>query len=296
MNSREQGFLLLTGYLGNPDRRPLTTAQFRELALRARVMEKPVPGVDMVTEDLLKMGYSRESADRILLLLSQTEQLEWYLTEGKYAQCVPVTRISKNYPNVVHRRLLLDAPGVLWAKGDLSLLDTPMIALVGSRELNEENRIFAQEVGIQAARQGFTLVSGNAKGADRTAQDACLEQGGKAISVVADRLDQHKLQENILYLSEDGFDLPFSAQRALSRNRVIHCLGSSTFVAQCHLGRGGTWDGTTKNLRYGWSPVYCYGDGSPGILELSQMGAKVISCSDLQDIAVLKPDAQSFME
>ncbi len=296
MNSREQGFLLLTGYLGNPDRRPLTTAQFRELALRARVMEKPVPGVDMVTEDLLKMGYSRESADRILLLLSQTEQLEWYLTEGKYAQCVPVTRISKNYPNVVHRRLLLDAPGVLWAKGDLSLLDTPMIALVGSRELNKENRIFAQEVGIQAARQGFTLVSGNAKGADRTAQDACLEQGGKAISVVADRLDQHKLQENILYLSEDGFDLPFSAQRALSRNRVIHCLGSSTFVAQCHLGRGGTWDGTTKNLRYGWSPVYCYGDGSPGILELSQMGAKVISCSDLQDIAVLKPDAQSFME
>lgn len=296
MNPREQGFLLLTGYLGDPERKPLTTAQFRELALRARAMEKPAPGVEMTAEDLLKMGYSRESANRILGLLSQTEQLEWYLTEGKYARCVPVTRISKNYPAAVHHRLLLDAPGVLWAKGDLSLLETPMIALVGSRELKSDNRVFAKEVGKQAALQGYTLVSGNANGADKTAQDACLEQGGKVISVVADRLDKHSEKENLLYLSLDGFDIPFSAPRALDRNRVIHCLGSKVFVAQCNFGKGGTWDGTKKNLRFGWSPVYCFGDGSPAIEELAQMGAKKVVFDDLQDIAILQPDARSFME
>ena len=88
-----------------------------------------------------------------------------------------------------------------------------MVALVGSRELREENWKFAAEVGRQAALQGYVLVSGNARGADRTAQEACLAAGGKVICVVADDLWKQPLRENILYLSEDDFEEGFSAQR-----------------------------------------------------------------------------------
>lgn len=296
MNPREQGFLLLTGYLGDPERRPLTVAQFRELTKRVRVMERPSQEREMAEEDLISLGCSRAFARRVLQLLSQTEQLRWYLSKGKRTGCVPITRITDGYPEAVRKCLGLEAPGVLWAKGDLRLLDTPKISLVGSRELKEENRAFAEDVGKQAALQGYTLVSGDARGADRTAQDSCLEHGGSVISVVADELEKHPLRENVLYLSEDGFDLVFSAQRALQRNRIIHSLGNSTFVAQCRLEKGGTWDGTVKNLRNCWSPVFCFRDESPASLELEQMGAVLIESTALRDISALQPNTMNFID
>ena len=105
--------------------------------------------------------------------------------------------------------------------------------------------------------------------------------------LLADELIRYKTQDNMLYLSEDGFDIPINAWRALSRNRVIHGLGSKTFVAQCRSGGGGTWDGTTKNLKNQWSPVYCYRDGSDGSLELSKRGAVLIDLVDLKHISKL---------
>ena len=148
----------------------------------------------------------------------------------------------------LRQRLGGEAPGVLWARGDLSLLNTPAVALVGSRDLRPPNEAFAKEVGEQAARQGFVLISGNARGADRTAQDSCLAAGGQVISVVADALSEKTEQENVLYLSEEDYDQAFSAQRALRRNRVIHALGEVTLVAQSDLGIGGTWSGTTTTV------------------------------------------------
>ena len=287
MNARERGFLLLASHLGDPDRRPLTGHQLRVLGQRVRDLTVDDPDQDLTEQDLLGLGYGREMAVRIVSLLDEEERLDHYLARGKRAGCVPVTRISEQYPVLLRQRLGQDAPAVLWARGDLSLLNAPAVSLVGSRDLLPENRKFAAEVGKQAAKQGLTLISGNARGADRTAQDACLSSGGTVISVVADELERHLLRENLLYLSEDGFDEPFSAQRALSRNRVIHAMGWRVFVAQTALETGGTWDGTAKNLRARWSDVYCFSDGSRGAEELCRMGAFPIGISDLSDFASL---------
>ena len=288
MNTGERGFLLLTSQLGDAERKPLTVAQFRTLAARAVQMKKPENVRELTAKDIVELGYDWQMAERILRLLSDGEVLEAYLRWGQKWDCVPVTRVSKAYPPAVRRRLGLDAPGCLWAKGDVSLLSTQMISLVGSRDLAEPNREFAKKVGFEAARQGVTLVSGNARGADRAAQEACLDAGGRVISVVADRLQKEPLQKNVLYLSEDSFDLPFSSRRALSRNRVIHALGYLTFIAQCDVGIGGTWDGTAKNLRNGWSPVFCFADGSAASAELEQLGATLITTEDLSDLSYLK--------
>ena len=200
---------------------------------------------------------------------------------------MPITRVSPGYPAALRQRLGGEAPGVLWAKGDLSLLNTPAVALVGSRDLRPENRKFAEEAGRQAAKQGLTLISGNARGADVTAQNACLRAGGRVISIVADSLTSHSKKPNVLYLSEDGFDEAFSAQRALSRNRCIHAMGAAVLVAQANLQKGGTWDGTSKNLRFGWTPVCCFRDGSDAAMVLEQMGATPITMVDLQDLPEL---------
>ena len=296
MNPRERGFALLSSHLGDPGRRPLTAPQLRVLAQRVAGMEHRDPERDLTAADLTALGYGMELAQRIISLLEAEDVLDHYLSRGKRAGCVPVTRVSPAYPLLLRKNLGLDSPGILWAKGDLSLLNTPAVALVGSRDLNPENRRFAEEAGRQAALQGLTLVSGNARGADRTAQEAALEAGGTVISIVADELARQPHREHVLCLSEDGFEEPFSAIRALSRNRCIHGMVWRTFVAQTSSGMGGTWDGTVKNLRAGWSGVYCFRDGSEGMERLLSMGAMTVGIDDLKDLSALPEKEKSFFD
>ena len=288
MNSREKGFLLLTSHLGDPERKVLTVAQLRDLAGRAKDLDITDPNRNMQIEDLVRLGYAPDMAQRILRLLDDKELLEYYLHRGARQGCQVLTRVSDGYPMQVRAKLGLDSPGCLWAKGDLTLLGRPSVSAVGSRDLRKANRDFACEVGVQAAKQGYVLVSGNARGADTVAQEACLAAGGCVISVVADALEKQPLRERVLYLSEDSFDCGFTPQRALSRNRVIHSFSSKTFVSQCAEETGGTWDGTVKNLKAGWSSVYCFRDGSGVAMRLADMGANLIDSHQLTKIAQLQ--------
>ena len=288
MNRLEEGFLLLTSHLGDPACKVLTIPQLRLLAKAVQASALGEKNGEVQAEDLMALGYNRPSAQRIVDLLNREAQLRWYLNKAQKCGCVPITRISAAYPDRLRKQLGMEAPGVLWAKGDLALLTMPKISLVGSRDLRQDNLVFAREVGRQAALQGYALVSGNARGADHAAQESCLEHGGCVISVVADTLTEHTPGERLLYLSEDGFDLAFSSQRALLRNRTIHSLSEKTFVAQCALGKGGTWDGTKRNLRRNLSDVFCYRDDSDASRELEQLGATLIGCGDLQDLSALQ--------
>ena len=285
MNVREQGYLLLSSTLGVPGRKILSPAQLRNLAQRAVTLE-PQPR-ELCYEDLIAIGCESAMAQRILGLLEDTQVLESYLQRARSYGCTPITRVSEAYPLCLRKRMGLDSPGCLWAKGDLSLLRMSAVSLVGSRELGLLNGAFAAEVGEQAAKQGYVLVSGNAKGADRTAQESALRHGGKVISVVADALHRYPAQKDVLYLSEEGFDLGFSSRRALSRNRVIHSLGQMTLVAQCTKGQGGTWDGSLRNLQNRYSPLYVLDDGSDGAEALLSLGARPICGMQLNDFSIL---------
>lgn len=295
MRNAERGFLLLTSHLGDPESKPMTVAQFRTLLSRVQSMERLEETRELTEADLVSIGYGQEQARHILQLLSRQEQLKYYVNRAGKAGCYPITRVSHGYPDALRLRLGSDCPGCLWAKGDSELLNRPMIALVGSRDMNPENRIFAEEAGRQAALQGYVLLSGNARGADRTAQESCLESGGQVVSIVADSLQACKDRPGVLYLSEDGYDSSFSAIRALSRNRLIHAMGKAVLIAQCTYGKGGTWSGTVQNLRHGWSPVFCFDDHSRASAALADMGASLVSWDALADISMLKPVTINFL-
>ena len=82
-------------------------------------------------------------AEHIVALLGEEALLQRYLQKAKARKCVPLTRQDARYPAAVRRKLGLDSPGCLWAKGDIRLLQGNLVSLVGSRTLNEENRLFA---------------------------------------------------------------------------------------------------------------------------------------------------------
>ena len=135
MTGAEQGFLLLTAHLGNPDRKPLTVAQFRQLTKVARQMEKPVEDRTLTAQDLINMGFRPDFAWRVIGLLEEENLLLRYLEQARSLSCYPITRLNDLYPQGIRDKLGLEAPGCLWAKGDSFALTQPMISLVGSRML-----------------------------------------------------------------------------------------------------------------------------------------------------------------
>ena len=294
MNPREAGFLLLGSCLGDPARRPLTPPQLQRLAARVRL--HPIPGADEAEPPpahLFKLGCSHSEAEHIVSLLSETDRLSAYLDRAGALGLQCLTRANPRYPRRLMRALGDRAPSVLWFDGNLDLLQRTGLSLVGSRELRPENRAFAQAAGLQMARQGYVLVSGGARGADAAAQASCLTGGGQVIAVLAGPLTGAS-HRNLLLCCEDSFDLPFSPARALSRNRLIHILGEKTLVAQAAFGSGGTWAGATENLRRGWSPVFCFTDGSPGAKALLERGATGVTISQLTDFSSLQPAQTVF--
>ena len=119
-----------------------------------------------------------------------------------------------------------------------------------------------------------------------------MHAGGSAVIFPAGRLLDCPAQTSVLYLADQGYDLPFSAQRALTRNHFIHAMGEKTLVAQCACGAGGTWHGTLDNLRAGWSPVFVNDDGSDGARALCERGAQPVR--ELKTLAELQPEQLQF--
>ena len=232
---------------------------------------RPFPDVPLSWESLGALGYAAEYRLRLLRLLDREDRLMDYVNAAP--EIVPLWQGHGQYPLYLER-MQEETPPVLFCQGDPDLLQLPAIAVVGSREPVQENAAFARAIGRQIAEEGFALVSGNARGIDTIAQEACLAAGGKVIAFVPDPLREYPQRKNVLYVSDEGYDCFFTAQRALRRNHYIHALGRLCFVAQCTKTAGGTWQGSTDNLRHGRSPLYVYDDGSEGVQALQKLGAK----------------------
>lgn len=82
---------------------------------------------------------------------------------------------------------LPDAPPFLWAKGDISLLNRPTIAVVGARNASSLGMRMARRLSKELAENGYGIVSGLARGIDTAAHQAALESG--SIAVLAGGID-----------------------------------------------------------------------------------------------------------
>ena len=272
----------------------LSLAQARELSRRARAagIGEEDPLRDVTVKDVRRLGYSEYEAGHIVSLLGRERQLDGYLLAAEKADVAVITRLDARFPQRLREQLGARCPAALFCRGDLRLLQRPCISVVGSRHLASPGAQFAAQAGRLAAREGFTLCSGDAMGADRTAQEACLRGGGSVLIFPATELVYCPARENILYAAEGGFELGFSAQRALGRNRFIHAMGEKTLVAQTSFGKGGTWNGSLDNLQHEYSPLFVFDDGSEGARALCARGATPVQA--LTSLQALTPAQLSF--
>ena len=135
---------------------------------------------------------------------------------------------------------LPDAPPVLSAIGDTSLLARPTLAIVGAREASLGGRRFAGELAVDLGAAGFVVASGLARGIDAAAHEAALSTG--TVAVLAGGIDKvyppqnAGLHERIagegLLLAESPLGAPPIARSFPRRNRIVSGLSAGVVVIE----------------------------------------------------------------
>ncbi len=89
-----------------------------------------------------------------------------------------------------------DPVEVLYFQGEWELVETPSVAVVGTREPSDEGRRRARKLAKALVEDGKTVVSGLAQGIDTEAHTAAIEAGGRTIAVIGTPLGEHYPPEN----------------------------------------------------------------------------------------------------
>lgn len=157
-----------------------------------------------------------------------------------------ITLADAAYPKAILE--ITDPPPVLFAKGNTVLLNTPAIAVVGSRHATPQGEKNAEAFSKELTLQGLTVVSGLALGIDGAAHRGALQGNGATIAVVGTGLDivyparhrelAHQIVETGLIISEFVIGTPSITSNFPKRNRLISGLSQGCLVVEANLQSG----------------------------------------------------------
>ncbi len=202
-----------------------------------------------------------------------------------------LTQEDADYPqNLKH---IPDPPFVLYVKGRLEEKDRCSIAVVGSRRASFYGLTSAEKFSADLANEGFTIISGLARGIDTCAHKGALKSGGRTIAVMGSGFqyiypaENKKLVETIAQngavISEFPINTRPLSQNFPCRNRVISGLSLGVLVVEAARNSGAliTADFALEQGRDVFAlPGKVDSDNSFGTNELIKQGAKLVSCAE----------------
>jgi DNA processing protein len=207
---------------------------------------------------------------------------------------------DKAYPEAL--REIPGAPPLLLAEGNLSLLQTVQLAVVGSRNPTQYGKRLAQDFALALSQRGITVSSGLALGIDAAAHRGALAGSGHTIAVLGSGVDaiypkSHQgLAEDILsagglILSEFPLGTSPLPWHFPKRNRIISGLSQGVLVVEATLGSGSlkTAEHALQQGREIFAiPGSIHSPLSRGCHALIQQGAKLVN--EIDDIFTELPN------
>lgn len=315
LSANTQAILLLTAPLiagRSPSSQDLLSpGEYKRLARHLREIQyQPADLVSPDAPEILRACQPVIDEGRLQRLLGRGLLLSQVVERWQARAIWVVSRADAEYPRRLKVRLREDAPAVLYGCGDISLLESGGLAVVGSRHVDDSLIDYTMAVGRIAARARRTLVSGGAKGIDQAAMRGALEAGGNVSGVLADSLEKTTMNREHRNLLIDGqltlispYDpsAGFNVGNAMQRNKLIYALADASLVVSSDLNKGGTWTGAVEQLdKLKFVPVYVRstGEQSAGLDALRKKGAMpwpnpqdVDSFETVFDVVALTPDA-----
>jgi predicted Rossmann fold nucleotide-binding protein DprA/Smf involved in DNA uptake len=233
------------------------------------------------------MGVDPALAERVAKLCAAATSFAFRLDEVEQSGLRVIASVDDRYPQALVERLGRSAPPLLYAAGDIALLGSELLGIVGSRDVDAAAAEVARGAASTAVAHGLGVVSGAAKGVDRLAMTAALDVDGGVVGVLADSLVRLTRDPEVRRAVSDGRvclctpykpTAGFSVANAMGRNKIIYALSKATFVVAAGAEKGGTWAGAVESLRLSIAPVLAWtGEGAgAGNALLVERGARAV--------------------
>lgn len=160
------------------------------------------------------------------------------------------------YPKILKEST--NPPVILYCKGNIDLLNSNCVAVIGTRE----NTTLGEKVAIKTieflVKNDFTIVSGLAKGIDSISHITTLKNKGKTIAIIPlidsiypsenKALANEILLNNGLLMSEEKPNTKFFSAQLVKRDRIQSGLSNAVFVIETSI-KGGSMHATNDALR-----------------------------------------------
>ena len=194
------------------------------------------------------ISYALEHLDDVQRDLDELERNEVYV--------IPFT--DERYPEKLKE--IARFPPLLYAMGNLSLLNKASIGICGSRGASELGLRFSRKFGHFAAEKNVVVASGYAKGIDTAAHLGVLKADGETVVVLAEGIKNFRIKRDFrtiddffcrtLVVSQFYPNHIWRAPRAMTRNKVICGLSEALIVVEAGE-KGGTLEAGRECIRQG---------------------------------------------
>jgi DNA processing protein len=191
-------------------------------------------------------GISQNLADAILDDKdsdSATADLEWLNTADNH---YIITIHCPEYPALLKQ--IDSPPPILYVHGNLSIINDPQLAIVGSRNPTQSGMTSAYDFAKYLGQTGLCITSGLALGIDGSAHQGALDANAPTIAVIATGIDRvypakhrdlaHKIVEKGAIISEFPIGTQPRSGNFPRRNRIISGLAHGTLVVEAALKSG----------------------------------------------------------
>ena len=233
----------------SPSHPPLTPPQSAEERLTwLRLLRSPRVGVATFFRLLAEHGNAQDAL-AALPDVAQAAGVANYRTiseqaaadelrAGEMAGATLIAYGSAHYPCALYD--IADPPPLLWVRGNLELLNSDQVALVGGRDASSLGLRMARNLARALGGVGITVTSGLARGVDTEAHLAALETG--TLAVMAGGVDviypaqnavlAQDIEEKGLLLSERAMGITPQARDFPRRNRLVSGLSRAVVVVE----------------------------------------------------------------
>ncbi len=240
----------MTGFIPNPSLRNANVIDALRLIRSEHV--GPMTFFQLVklagsVEKALAMApeLSRRGGRKRAITISPRDQAERELESIEQFGARIVMYGEEDYPRLL--QLIPDAPPLLTIKGHAHLWShDKLVGIVGARNASANGCVFAKKLGSDLGAQGYTVISGLARGIDSSAHRGSLPTG--TVAVIGGGIDNVYPPENTMLfeeITESGAiisEMPFGAMpHARSfpgRNRIIAGMSRGVAIIEASLKSG----------------------------------------------------------
>ncbi|MDY7020752.1 MAG: DNA-processing protein DprA, partial [Cyanobacteriota bacterium] len=211
-----------------------------------------------IKKELQTISNDKLNPTRIQALLERGVMLGFAVERWTNQGLWIIGRGDAEYPKLLKHRLKHSAPAILYGVGNQDLLYQKGLAVVGSRDIDQDGLEYTQKIAQTCAEENIQVISGGARGVDQASMLGVLEADGTAVGVLADSLIKaatlgkyrpYIRARRLTLISAYDPNARFTVGNAMGRNKYIYALADHALVISSSVEKGGTWAGAMEVLK-----------------------------------------------